>query len=962
MRSSTRTASAEQGACGRFISARVFCFVILLAFAALASAQTPVSPTTNTILFSGQTVNTVNTAPVGGIVLQGTAISAFTGQPVRHLWVGDSFAGPCRMDPEIDAPGPWDINLLTCTYNLNRAGAAIPFGGQFQYDAGRRFLYFVDNSSATQGAIRIGFNPDGDGGQGALDLTTAFTLAGGSGARRGPFLGGSGCPFLGTGTIPNGAALSPLGDLWISFLDSGDIIRFNSPATATEFGFSSCAQLEQLVATTPDGVSSSGLAFIGHDLWSGDGTSPFFIPNADTTCLVPPFAACSTANATVIPTLPQVGATNAISGDQFYPNVNGNNLYYGVGSQIAWIGNVAGGAAGQTFDLTYLTDPLPNPPLAAISAMAVDGTDPANLVAYSAEDPVIVVNPLALGNGRWWQTTQPINANGTPGAPLDVVAVAGDSQITLSWSPAQSAVPVTSYTVRNSFISAGAPIPDITVTPSPGALYPPTSVLIPGLINGVSYAFEVQASNNNKNSPFSAQSNIATPPGFGVPSAPTNVVAQPGDTQAFVTWTVSASNGGSPITSYTVSIIANGVPTGVTVTVPPPAFGSNTDSALVGGLANDGTLYTFTVHATNLAGDSPESAPSAAITTSPANTPTVSAAISGPTSVTAIPATLSYTITLTNTSSFPAENVNIAETLNTVPSNILSVSRDANGIVTVTTSAPATFSFNNQVAIAGVLDPSFNGTFLVTNTLSNTTFTYSQAGLGLPAAVSGSGTATLLPTANIVAVSSGVGTCTSGGPGVVTFSCNIGPMDPGAIVRMTFTVQMTQEQAITNSVTVSGSDFAGTLFTSSSATFTTNPPPPPPSNNGVITDLQITGSANKGSATVGSPDFYTWQIKDNKPTAAPNVVVTNNLPNTLAFSSVSTTLGTCSGPAPGTLGGKITCNIPSLGGAGAPNQFNVTVNVIVAAKGTILNTASVTFDGTDTNSGNNSATVKITGQ
>ena len=959
MRSSTRTASAEQGACGRFISARVFCFVILLAFAALASAQTPVSPTTNTILFSGQTVNTVNTAPVGGIVLQGTAISAFTGQPVRHLWVGDSFAGPCRMDPEIDAPGPWDINLLTCTYNLNRAGAAIPFGGQFQYDAGRRFLYFVDNSSATQGAIRIGFNPDGDGGQGALDLTTAFTLAGGSGARRGPFLGGSGCPFLGTGTIPNGAALSPLGDLWISFLDSGDILRFNSPATATEFGFSSCAQLEQLVATTPDGVSSSGLAFIGHDLWSGDGTSPFFIPNADTTCLVPPFAACSTANATVIPTLPQVGATNAIAGDQFYPNINGNNLYYGVGSQIAWIGNVAGGAAGQTFDLTYLTDPLPNPPLAAISAMAVDGTDPANLIAYSAEDPVIVVNPLALGNGRWWQTTQTSAGPAAPGTPLNVVAVAGESQITLSWSPDQVAQPVTSYTVHNSFISVGAPLADIVVNPAPGSIYPPASLLIPGLTDGVSYAFQVSATNGNGTSPLSAQSNIATPPGIGVPSAPTGATALAGDTQAFVSWTVSASNGGSPITSYTVSVLDAGVPTGVTVSVPPPAFGSNTDSVMIGGLIN-GDTYTFTVHATNIAGDSPESAPSNAIVTSTANTPTVTIAMAGPTSVTVTPAQLTYNITVTNTSVFPASNITVVDTLSNVPASIVTASRDVNGIVTLTLSAPRAFAFGQTVTIAGVADASFNGTFSIASVPSNTSLTYSQAGLGLPVTSSVGGTATLQPLANIISAT-GPGVCTSAGPGVVTATCTVGDLAPGAVARVNIIVQM-QNQTINNSATVSGTDSAGTALVTSSANVTTNEVPPPPSSGGATTDLQITGSANKGSATVGTADFYTWQIKDNKPTAAPNVVVTDNLPNTLQFSSVTTTLGTCTGPAVGSLGGKITCNIPSLGGAGAPNQFSVTVNVIVAAKGTILNTGSVAFDGTDTNSGNNSSTVKITGQ
>jgi hypothetical protein len=48
-------------------------------------------------------------------------------------------------------------------------------------------------------------------------------------------------------------------------------------------------------------------------------------------------------------------------------------------------------------------------------------------------------------------------------------------------------------------------------------------------------------------------------------------------------------------------VLQNGTPTGATVTVPPPAFGLNTDSTVVGGLTN-GTAYTFTVHATNIGG------------------------------------------------------------------------------------------------------------------------------------------------------------------------------------------------------------------------------------------------------------------------------------------------------------------------------------------------------------------------
>jgi len=706
------------------------------------------------------------------------------------------------------------------------------------------------------------------------------------------------------------------------------------------------------VATTPDGATSNGLAWIGHDLWGGDGTSPFVIPNADTTCLVPPSVDCTTANGTVISTLAAVGATGPMMGDQFYPNTNGNNLYFGVGAQIAWVGNVAGGPAGQTLTVTYITDPAPVPPLAGVVGLAVDGTDPANLVVYSAEDPGPVVVPPLLGQARWWQTTQTSAGPAAPGTPLDVVAVAGNAQATVSWSPAQVAQPVTSYTVRNSFISVGAPLADIVINPAPGSIYPPTSLVIPGLTNGVSYAFEVSATNGNGTSAFSTQSNTITPPGIGVPSAPTNATAVAGDTEAFVTWTVSASNGGSPITSYTVNVLDNGVGTAIFVTVPPPAFGSNTDSALVGGLTN-GHTYTFTVQATNIAGFGPASNLSNAVIPSAANLPTVSIAMSGPASVVSTPTQLTYNITVTNTSPFPASNITVVDTVNTVPASIASASRDANGIVTITLTAPRAFAFGQTVVIAGVADPSFNGTFPIATVPSNTSFTYSQAGL---VANSVSGTATIQPLVNIVAASGPI-TCTAGGAGVFTVACSVGSLAPGGVARVNVIVQM-QNQTITNSATVSGTDTAGTALASSSASVTTNEPPPPPSTTGVTTDLAITGKAAHGSGKVNSTNAYTWTIS-NKGVDAPNVTFKQVIPSGLRFTSATTTLGTCTTPPVNSLGGTVTCTAPTLANAGI---ITVTVNVVINAVGTFNSTGTVSFDGIEAKPGNESFTVKIVGQ
>lgn len=90
----------------------------------------------------------------------------------------------------------------------------------------------------------------------------------------------------------------------------------------------------------------------------------------------------------------------------------------------------------------------------------------------------------------------------------------------------------------------------------------------------------------------------------GVPGPPTGVTASPGRAQAVVTWTPPSSNGGSPITGYTVT----SSPGAKTASV-----GGSTTTATVTGLTNN-TAYTFTVVASNANGKGPASAPSNSVT------------------------------------------------------------------------------------------------------------------------------------------------------------------------------------------------------------------------------------------------------------------------------------------------------------------------------------------------------------
>src|SRR5262249_41939969 len=143
----------------------------------------------------------------------------------------------------------------------------------------------------------------------------------------------------------------------------------------------------------------------------------------------------------------------------------------------------------------------------------------------------------------------------------------------------------------------------------------------------------------------SAPSNAVTP--ATVPMAPTNVTAAAGIRQAVVNFTQPTNNGGSPITSYTVTASPGGA----------TATGAG-GGIVVSGLQNGGT-YTFTVVATTAAGNSSASAPSSPVTlpdlpgvptnvtASGTGNQQISVAFSPPTSNGGSPIT-SYTVTSTS--------------------------------------------------------------------------------------------------------------------------------------------------------------------------------------------------------------------------------------------------------------------------------------------------------------------------
>ena len=181
-----------------------------------------------------------------------------------------------------------------------------------------------------------------------------------------------------------------------------------------------------------------------------------------------------------------------------------------------------------------------------------------------------------------------------PGAPTNFIGEGGDGQVSLSWDAPVSDGSNAPATYHISWNSPWA-VPRGGDGQTTG-----TNYLVPGLTNGISYAFTLRAANIAGFGPFASPEVTVTP--ARVPDAPTNVSGVRGNGQVVVSW-YDGSSGGSDITDHTIE----GGPTLVHTGSGYP--GSHT----VTGLTN-GTSYTFKVKAWNRVGPSPYSAPSAPVT------------------------------------------------------------------------------------------------------------------------------------------------------------------------------------------------------------------------------------------------------------------------------------------------------------------------------------------------------------
>jgi uncharacterized repeat protein (TIGR01451 family) len=190
-----------------------------------------------------------------------------------------------------------------------------------------------------------------------------------------------------------------------------------------------------------------------------------------------------------------------------------------------------------------------------------------------------------------------------------------------------------------------------------------------------------------------------------------------------------------------------------------------------------------------------------------------------------------------------------------------------------------------------------------------------------------------------------------GGTGTIT--CTTASMTDGASATFTLVVNVTATSGSISDTVLAASDTSDGTTSNDSATATTAVLAPPSANLG-ITKTTATTNAGPGSAV-----SYTVVVTNGGPDATTAVTMTDTLPASLRFASITSPAGfTCTTPAVGA-SGTITCTGTAMANA-ATASFTLGVTVASGASGSISNTASVSGAPADPSSGNNSATATFT--
>src|SRR5204862_5230563 len=133
-----------------------------------------------------------------------------------------------------------------------------------------------------------------------------------------------------------------------------------------------------------------------------------------------------------------------------------------------------------------------------------------------------------------------------PSAPQNRQAVGGNGQVTLTWDPPSDdgGAPILLYTIYRGNSSGGE---SFLITVPLVTTYIDLTVS-----NGVTYYYQVSATNAVGEGPLSNEASATPNPPATVPGAPEGLGATAGDAIIALVWSPPSSAGGSPNTNYKI--------------------------------------------------------------------------------------------------------------------------------------------------------------------------------------------------------------------------------------------------------------------------------------------------------------------------------------------------------------------------------------------------------------------------
>jgi uncharacterized repeat protein (TIGR01451 family) len=289
---------------------------------------------------------------------------------------------------------------------------------------------------------------------------------------------------------------------------------------------------------------------------------------------------------------------------------------------------------------------------------------------------------------------------------------------------------------------------------------------------------------------------------------------------------------------------------------------------------------------------------------------------------------------ITTTVNCTASVINVGETIffNLIGTSdpTLALGSTVNNSATVTSATPDPNTGNNSSTVASTVDTAAD--LAVLKTVSPdplvpgaaATYTIVVTNNGPSTARAASVTDDVPASFNATLVSTTVGTC----GGLTSVSCSLGDLAAGASATVTIngTVDPDTASAITNSASAASSTLDPSPSNNSSAITTPVAP---------LADIVVTKDILTSPVVAGQPVQFRIRVKNNGPSTASAVQVSDTITSPLVLSSVSSTVGSCTGTT------AVTCALGALA-PGVEAQIFVTTDLAPSASGTISNGASAT--------------------